>query len=163
MPTLHLSLHIAAPVERCFDLSRSIDLHKHSLGRSDERAVAGVRSGLIGLDESVTWEATHFGIRQRLTSRITAYDRPRYFRDSMVSGAFARFDHDHFFEMDGGGTLARDVFNFDAPFGILGRLAEMAFLTRYVHRLLSDRSLTIKRVAESDEWRAYLAVAERAG
>lgn len=62
----------------------------------------------------MTWEATHFGVRQRLTSHITAFDRPRHFRDSMVAGAFRRFDHDHWFDADGrGGTVMRDAFDVD--------------------------------------------------
>lgn len=160
MPRIELVLPIAAPPERCFDLSRSIDLHQHSLGASGERAVAGVTAGLIGLGESVTWEATHFGVRQRLTSRITAFDRPHHFRDSMVSGAFRRFDHDHLFEADGaGGTLMRDVFDFEAPLGPLGRVAEVVFLTRYMRRLLAERNGVVKRVAESEEWRQYVGSA----
>lgn len=157
MPTIELITHIAAPLDRCFDLSRSIDLHQRSLAASGERAVAGVTAGLIGLGETVTWEARYFGVRQRLTTRITAFDRPRHFRDSMVAGAFSRFDHDHWFDpADGGGTMVRDVFDFDAPLGMLGRIAEKAFLTRYMRRLLAERNVTIKRVAESDAWREYL-------
>ena len=157
MPIIELITRIAAPPERCFDLSRSIDLHQASLAGSGERAVAGVTSGLIGMGESVTWEARHLGVRQRLTSRITAFDRPHHFRDSMVAGAFARFDHDHWFTPDdAGGTVVRDVFDFAAPLGVLGRIAEAAFLTRYMRRLLADRNAVVRRVAESDEWRRYL-------
>lgn len=159
MPIIRHSLRIVAPVERCFDLSRSVDLHQHSLSSSGERVVGGVTSGLIGMGQSVTWEATHFGIRQRLSSRITAYDRPRHFRDTMVFGAFRRFDHDHYFEGDGGSaTVMRDVFDFDAPLGVLGRLVEAAFLTGYMRRLLSDRNMVIQRIAESEEWREYLPI-----
>jgi len=157
MPILELVTHVAAPVERCFDLSRSIGLHQHAFGETGERAVAGVTSGLIGPGESVTWEATHFLVRQRLTSRITAFERPRHFRDSMVSGAFRRFDHDHLFEPDGhGGTVMRDVFDFTAPLGVLGRIAEMSFLTGYMRRLLAERNAVLRRIAESDDWRRYL-------
>ena len=98
MATIRVVTEVAAPVEVCFDLARSIDLHVVTTGDSEERAVAGVTNGLIGMDEEVTWSAKHFGVRQRLTSRITAFDRPRRFRDSLVRGAFARFDHDHIFE-----------------------------------------------------------------
>jgi ligand-binding SRPBCC domain-containing protein len=163
VPIIELITHVAAPIERSFDLSRSIDLHQHSLGSSGERAVAGVTTGLIGLGESVTWEATHFGVRQRLTSRIAAFERPRHFRDSMVAGAFRRIDHDHWFVSDGaGGTVMRDVFDFEAPLGLFGRIAEATFLTRYMRRLLAERNAVVKRVAESEEWRAYLAFGEAA-
>lgn len=164
MPCIELITYIAASPERCFDLARSIDLHQRSLDASAERAVAGVTAGLIGLGDSVTWEATHFGVRQRLTSRITAFERPTFFRDSMVAGAFRRFDHDHWFDAEPtGGTRVRDLFDFDAPVGWLGHLANAAFLTRYMRRLLRARNLVIKRVAESDEWRAYLPLTDGAG
>jgi ligand-binding SRPBCC domain-containing protein len=157
VPIIELITRVTAPPDRCFDLSRSVDLHQLSLSANEERAVSGVTRGLIGLDESVTWEAKHFGVRQRLTSRITAFDRPRHFRDSMVAGAFRRLDHDHWFTPDGqAGTVMRDVFDFDAPFGFLGRMAEALVLTEYMRRLLSERNVTVKRVAESDEWRQYL-------
>ena len=114
-----------------------------SLRETGARVVAGVSSGLIGLGESVTWEARHFGVRQRLTSAITQFDRPRHFRDSMTSGAFRRFDHDHWFESRGEGvTVMRDVFDFDAPLGVLGRIAESAFLTRYLRPVRSSAGCT---------------------
>lgn len=164
MPRIELSTFIDAPPERCFDLSRSVDFHQRSLNTTEERAVAGVTRGLIGFGESVTWEATHFGVRQRLTSRITAFERPVHFRDSMVNGAFRRFDHDHWFDLDpSGGTVVRDRFDFDAPFGWLGRVVNALVLTRYMRELLRARNALLKHVAESDDWRLYLADASGAG
>ncbi|MEZ4299102.1 MAG: SRPBCC family protein [Polyangiaceae bacterium] len=156
MPILDITTLIAAPVDRAFDLSRSIDLHTVSTAETGETAVAGVTSGLIGLGEEVTWRARHFGVWQLLTSRIVAFDRPHHFRDSMVRGAFRRFDHDHFFEPHEGGTRVRDVFDYDSPLGPLGRLADVLFLERYMRRLLVERNRIVKEVAESDQWREYL-------
>ena len=156
MPVVTLSLYVHAPPERCFDLSRSIDLHLRSAAHTGEQAVAGVTSGLIGMGQEVTWRARHLGVMQHLTSRIVAYDRPWHFRDAQVRGAFRRFDHDHRFEAQGDGTRMTDVFDYDAPFGIAGRAAERLFLTAYLHRFLARRNADIKAVAESDEWRAYL-------
>lgn len=149
MPIITVSIAIAAPIDVVFDLARSIDLHTESTAQTDERAVGGRISGLIGLGEQVTWEATHFGIRQRLTSKIVQFHRPHHFRDSMVSGAFKRFDHDHHFIADGHGTVMTDTFDYTAPLGLLGRLAGGMFLTRYLQRLLVRRNEVIKRVAET--------------
>lgn len=124
-----------------------------STGHTREVAVAGVTHGLIGLGEEVTWEATHFAIRQRLTSRITVYRRPFHFRDSQVQGAFKRFDHDHLFSEVEGGTLMRDLFDFEAPFGVLGKVAEMAYLKRYMTGLLERRNKLIREVAEQEAFR----------
>ena len=157
MVKILLETRIHAPRERVFDLTRSIDLHTRSLDWTREEPVAGRTSGLIGMGETVTWRARHLGVRQRLTSRISAYDRPRYFQDVMVRGAFAWMEHDHWFDAaPDGGTVLRDEFRFAAPLGILGRIAEALVLRRYMTRFLERRNAVIKRVAESEEWREFL-------
>jgi ligand-binding SRPBCC domain-containing protein len=140
---------IDAPVEVCFDLARDIDFHTRSLGHTGERAVAGRTTGLIGPGESVTWEARHLGVRQRLTSEVTAFDRPTYFRDAMTRGAFRSFAHDHRFESRDGQTIMTDEVEFRSPLGPLGWLVDRLFMTRYLRRLLEGRSLAIKREAEA--------------
>ena len=152
MPQIELSLHVAAPPERCFDLSRSVDAHTHSTKDTGERAVAGKTHGLLTLGDEVTWRAKHLGVWQNLTSRITAYDRPGHFRDSQVRGAFAHFDHDHFFTSTERGTLIREVLAYRGPLGLLGWIAERAFLTAYMRRFLATRLFTLKTIAESDAW-----------
>ncbi len=160
MARIDITTHIAAPPDRCFDLSRSVELHTRSAAATGEVAIAGRTSGLLELGDEVTWQGRHFGVRQTLTSRITAYERPAHFRDSMVRGAFARLDHDHHFTDDGyGGTIVRDVFEFAAPYGLLGRVVERLLLTPYLHRFLVVRNRTIKTIAESEAWRAFVELA----
>ena len=149
MPIITLETEIAAPVETVFDLCRSVDLHVESTSQTNEKIVAGRESGLIELGETVTWEATHFFVRQRLTVCIEQFDRPFHFRDTMVSGAFARFDHDHFFEPCDAGTKATDFFDFTSPYGLLGHLANWLFVTRHMRNLLIRRNQLIKTVAET--------------
>ena len=156
MPLIELKTEIRTPIERVFDLARSIDAHTSSAEGSGERAMGGRTSGLIELGETVTWEAKHFGVKQRLTVVITAFERPRMFEDEMTEGAFASMHHVHRFESAGNGTLMTDEFGFSAPMGILGRIAERIFLTRYMKRFLRNRNSVLKRIAESDEWQRYL-------
>jgi ligand-binding SRPBCC domain-containing protein len=156
MATIELVTLIFAPRQRCFDLSRSVDLHVASTARTGERAVGEITTGLLTLGQEVTWSARHFGVVQRLTSRITAFDPPRHFRDSMVRGAFKRFDHDHFFEERGHATEMRDVFDFESPLGPLGRIADALVLTRYLRGFLTERNEVIKRAAESEDWQTLL-------
>lgn len=156
MPKIELETIINAPIERVFDLARCIDLHAESLSHTNEKAIAGKTKGLINLEETVTWQAKHFGINQKLTSKITQFDYPTYFRDSMVSGAFSRFDHDHFFEEFEGKTLMRDIFHYDSPFGVLGKFADVLFLENYMKNILIIRNQIIKQVAENDEWQKFL-------
>ena len=156
MPEIRLETPITAPIARCFDLSRSIDLHTISTGHTGERAVAGRTAGLIALGETVTWSAVHFGIRQKLTSRITGYHYPYSFTDEMVRGAFAYIRHDHLFRQEAEQTIMTDVFRFASPLGPLGWIADTLVLTSYLRSLLAQRNNVIKEYAESDKWRLVL-------
>ena len=149
METIRIELGVAATPERCFDAARDLDLHLRSMAHTNERAVAGRTSGLIELGEEVTWRARHFGVTQHFTSRITAFDPPRYFQDSMQRGAFRSFVHDHFFEVEGEGTKMVDVLVFAAPLSVLGRMAEKLFLRVYLTRLLANRAAVIKECVEA--------------
>jgi ligand-binding SRPBCC domain-containing protein len=148
MALIKLTTVIHAPLSRCFDLSRSIDLHKLSTAGTEEEAIAGVTSGLIGLGQQVTWRARHFGITQTLTSKITGYEYPYHFRDEMVQGAFKMIRHDHFFERSGENTLMTDHFEFESPAGVLGVIANKLVLERYMRNLLVKRNAVIKKAAE---------------
>jgi ligand-binding SRPBCC domain-containing protein len=145
---------IHAPIEECFDLARDIDLHIESTTGTNEKAIAGVTTGLIGLGQEVTWEATHLGVRQTLTSRITAFDRPRHFRDSQVRGPFRRFDHDHHFATEAGITVMKDVFDYAAPLGWLGQCVDRLFLQSYLAKFLQTRSAAIKEAADAGRGRS---------
>ncbi|MFC4100925.1 SRPBCC family protein [Paenibacillus xanthanilyticus] len=148
MPVIHMQLQIRAPLEICFDAARSIDLHMVSASHTRERAIAGRTSGLIELGESVTWEAVHFGVKQRLTAVITEFERPYRFVDEMEAGAFKRFWHEHRFTPVEGGTLMEDTFDYDSPLGALGRLADRLFLKRYMYDFLLKRNRCIQETAE---------------
>ncbi|HEX9983525.1 MAG TPA: SRPBCC family protein [Thermoanaerobaculia bacterium] len=148
MERLTIETWIDAPVERCFDAARDLDLHTKTFAHTNERAVAGRMHGLIELGEEVTWRGRHFGVTQHFTSRITAFDRPRSFQDSMQRGAFRSFVHDHLFEPADGGTRMIDVVLFAAPLGVLGRIVEKLVLRRYVERLIAGRAQGIKRELE---------------
>lgn len=156
MPVIQLTTRIAAPPERVFDLCRSIDVHLASAAETEERAVAGITSGLIGPGEEVVWEALHFGVRQRMSVAITGFERPLRFQDSMTGGAFRRMVHDHEFHPEAGGTRMEDRFEFQSPLGPLGALVDRFVLTRYLRGFLERRNARIKELAESEGWRQFL-------
>ncbi len=137
---------------------RRVDF-KYNLAEThtNEEAIAGVVTGLIGLGESVTWRAKHFGVYQRLTSKITEFEYPNYFVDEMVEGAFKCFKHGHYFEnTSNGGTLMTDIFDYESPLGFLGKWADKLFLKKYMTKLLTQRNQTIKEFAETERWRQVL-------
>ncbi|NGN94401.1 SRPBCC family protein [Nocardioides sp. KC13] len=140
MPRIELSTEIPAAPERCFELSLSVDAHQSSMSDSGERAIAGVTSGAMRLDDSVTWRARHFGIPFTMTSVIVQYDAPHRFVDEQESGPFRRWWHEHRFEPVAGGTLMTDVVEFESPAGSVGRLVNALVLTRYMTKLLEQRN-----------------------
>ena len=159
MVTLEEVTVIKAPIERCFDLARSVEVHLAGNEHCGETAVAlaGVTSGLIDMGQRVTWRAKHLGVWQNLTSEITAMEPPAYFQATMIQGAFRFMKHDHYFlALPTGETEMRDVFCFAAPLPILGRLVEIILLRRYMHALLQERNAAIKQIAESPDWQRYL-------
>lgn len=140
---------IKAPIKTCFDLSRSIDFHVKSMKKTNEQAIAGITEGLINLNESVTWQATHFGIKFKMTIKITEVNEPSYFIDEMIKGPFKTLKHQHKFKSVGLNTKMTDVFECNAPFGLLGKLVEKIFLKSYMQKLLTARNALIKKVAEN--------------
>jgi len=156
MPVIEIETLIEAPAEIVFDLSRSIDLHKLSTADTNEEAIAGITSGLISMNESVTWRARHFGVYQTLTSKITSFDRPRSFVDEMVKGAFRSFKHEHRFQQQNDTTVMRDIFDYKSPFGFLGQVADILFLKRYMAQLLTTRNKKIKEFAENGRWKEVI-------
>src|SRR5687767_5543655 len=150
MPAIQVETVIRAPIERCFDLARDPDLHAWSVAQTGERVVNRTGTGLLGLGDVITFEARHFGVRQRLTAKITRFEPPYLFEDRMVRGAFQWFTHVHAFEQIAGGTRMVDVFAYRAPLGPLGWLAERLFLTRYLRLLLTARAAYLKVHAEHE-------------
>jgi len=156
MPTIHLTTFIAAPAERIFDLSRSIDLHKKSMAHTQETAVGGTTLGLIENNETVTWKAKHLGKMRLLKIRIASMNKPLSFTDEMVSGDFRSMRHEHHFKTVENGTLLIDLFDFEAPYGNLGKLFSKLYLTKYLRHLLEQRNNVIRDYAESDKWKFIL-------
>jgi ligand-binding SRPBCC domain-containing protein len=148
MPTIVLETLIKAPAEICFDLMRDIRLHTETTAQTNEKAVAGVTDGMIGLAQTVTFEGRHFGIRQRLTVKVVEFDRPRLFTDEMIDGTFKSFKHIHrFFEKDNA-TVMQDTLIWESPFGMLGRMADKLFIEKHLKRLVTTRNSKLKEIAE---------------
>ncbi len=150
MTRILLETSIAAPVERCFNLARSVDVHRSSMSQSSERAVAGVTTGVMSNGDTVTWEAKHLGFTRRLTSKVIELEQPRRFVDVQASGPFAYFTHVHEFVATEHGTLMTDDFEYGVPYGVFGAIGDRLILAGYMRRLLRTRNAYIKRLAESD-------------
>jgi ligand-binding SRPBCC domain-containing protein len=157
MPTIHLTTFIAAPAEIVFDLSRHIDLHKESMSKFKEEAVAGTRFGLIEKEDTVTWKSKHFFKTRILRVKITEMKKNEMFTDEQAQGDFKMMRHEHYFKPCDNGTILIDLFHFESPYGTVGKWFNSLYLTRYMKKLLEQRNKTIKEFAESDKWKKLLA------
>jgi ligand-binding SRPBCC domain-containing protein len=156
MTLIHLTTFIAAPAERVFDLCRSIDLHKKSMTRFEEQAVAGARTGLVELDDTVTWKAKHLFRTRILKVRITEMKKGQSYTNEMADGDFKKMKHEHHFKKVDNGMILINLLSFESPYGALGKLAEKLFLNRYIRKLLGQRVAAIKDYAESEKWKFIL-------
>lgn len=156
MPTIHITTFVAAPAERVFDLSRSIDLHKQSMSKHKEEAVAGVRFGLIEKDETVTWKARHLFKNRILKTRITEMKKPEMFTDEQAEGDFKLLKHEHHFKPCDNGTIMIDIINFESPYGAVGKGFNKIYLTKYLRKLIEQRNAVIKKFAEGPDWKRIL-------
>ena len=156
MPKIHLTTFIKAPVERVFDLSRHIQLHKESMKDHKEEAVAGTRFGLIEQGESVTWKARHLLKTRILKVHVTEMSKPQQFIDQQSQGSFKEMKHEHFFKPCDNGTIMIDLFHFESPYGTIGKWFNSFFLTRYLKKLLQHRNNLIKEYAEGNKWKMLL-------
>jgi ligand-binding SRPBCC domain-containing protein len=148
MTTINLITKIKAPKQIVFDASRNIDIHQQSASESNEKAIAGITSGLINLNETVTWRGKHFGFYLTHKSRITTMSLYDYFVDEMEQGKFKSFKHEHFFEEEKGITIMKDKMQYETPFGIFGKLFDVLFLKKHLTNFLLERNKVLKQVSE---------------
>lgn len=150
MTTIHLITKINAPLKTVFDVSRDIDIHQKSASPSKEKAIAGVTSGLINVNETVTWRGKHFGFYLTHKSRITAMNFYNYFVDEMEEGCFASFKHKHYFKEVNGVTIMTDLLQYETPFGIFGKLFDILCLKKHLTKFLLERNKTLTETAENE-------------
>lgn len=150
MTTINLTSQISSSIEKCFDLSRDIDIHLQSASKTQEKVYAGRKSGLCELGDEITWEAVHFGIKQKLSIKITQMKKYSYFEDTMTKGAFKSMRHEHFFESAGSYCIMHDIFYYEVPFGLFGFIFNKLILKKYITNFLIERNHVIKKIAEEN-------------
>jgi ligand-binding SRPBCC domain-containing protein len=155
MPFIHLTTFIAAPIERVFDLSRSVALHKASMKKYEEKIIDGTMSGVMNLNDTVTWTAKHLFKQRRLKIKITKIQNPEFFVDEQEDGDFKMMKHEHYFKSIQNGTIMIDQFHFEIN-GLFGKLVNKFYLEKYMTQLLKERNKMIKEVAEGNLWKQYL-------
>jgi ligand-binding SRPBCC domain-containing protein len=116
-----------------------------SAGVSTEKA-AGVGSSIV----------TSFRVfpllplRRRWVARITEFEWNRYFADVQDEGPFESWHHRHEFESavrEGvGGTLMRDVIEYEIGLGLAGTVANTLFVRRQMENTFAQRQHILPRL-----------------
>ena len=82
--------------------------------------------------------------------------KPDHFTDEMVEGDFRSLKHEHHFKTIVNGTLMIDYFEYELPYGMLGKFLDLIYLKNYLTKLIERRNEAIKKYAESDQWSRIL-------
>lgn len=151
MTKIQLITSIDADIETVFNLSRNIDIHLLSTQQTNEKAIAGRTSGLIELNETVTWRGKHFGFYLTHKSIIPEMDFPVYFADEMLEGNFKSFRHEHSFKFENGQTIMTDNIFYETPFGIFGKIFDKLILEKYLTSFIKKRNQIIKDLSENPQ------------
>jgi len=81
-------------------------------------------SGLVKLNETVTWWAKHFGLWHALQVQIMQYQQPHLFVDEMISGLFKFMNHKHEFIDKTDHSVMIVSFDFSSSIEYLGKLVD---------------------------------------
>ena len=149
MTTIIITTKIKAPIETVFDTARNIDIHQLSAIKSNEKAIDGKTSGLIELNETVTWSGKHFGLNLMHKSKITQFKFPTYFVDEMEEGHFKSFKHEHFFQTEKNYTVMIDRLDYETPYGFLGIIFDKIILKNHLTNFIIHRNLVLKEISEN--------------
>jgi ligand-binding SRPBCC domain-containing protein len=148
MTTIKITTHYFASIETVFDTNRNIDIHQQSASKTKEVAIAGITSGLINKNETVTWKGKHFGVYLTHQSLISEMDFPTYFVDEQLKGQFKSFKHQHFFEQKENYVEVTDLLEYETPFGIFGQLFDKLLLKKHLTNFIIHRNAVLKNLAE---------------
>lgn len=156
MYKIEFNTHIKAPIERCFDLARSVDFHKISVSEIKEESLAGIRTGLIGPNQHVLLQNWIGGLRFSTEMKLTQFARPHHFSYLMVNNIFRKVIHDyHFYDLKEE-TVMVDHLYFEPRFGMLGEIINFLFLRKFLIRILTQRNDMLREYAETDKWSSVL-------
>jgi ligand-binding SRPBCC domain-containing protein len=148
MTTIKITTHYYAPIEKIFDTNRDIDIHQQSASKTKEVAIAGITSGLINKNETVTWRGKHFGFYFTHQSIISEMIFPTYFVDEQLKGNFKSFKHQHFFEQKENYVAVTDIVAYETPFGIFGKLFDRFLLKNHLTDFILHRNQVLKYISE---------------
>jgi ligand-binding SRPBCC domain-containing protein len=157
MTKIEFNTHIKAPIERCFDLSRSIDFHKVSISPVfKEESVAGCTTGLIGHNQRTLMQSKLWGFQFSTELKIVKFNPPYFLSYEIADSNFHSIIHDYYFYDIGDETAMVNHFYYKLKLGVLGEIANLLILEKYLTRIITQRNDLLRDYAETDKWQEIL-------
>ena len=89
-------------------------------------------------------------VSKKWIAEHTAYDPPRSFEDTQISGPFASWKHKHIIKPHQDGAVLRDEIEFEPPFWIFGRLAAPFAVLPKLKKMFEYRHEVTRKWCESE-------------
>lgn len=147
MPQFSSSVLIDCPQEKVFDfLTRT----ENSLAISPPDMAMRYLDvpETLSLGSKVEFELGGFGVPQRVHHEVSAFDRPRLFTESQVTGPLRQWVHQHILEAQGDKTLLTDQIEFEPPGGMIGFLITADRIMESLQKGFAHRHAELKRRLE---------------
>ena len=120
---------------------------------SNEEPTTANRDLLAGVGSEIVTSFRLFPFlpfRAQWVALIVEFEWNHHFADIQKKGPFKRFQHRHEFSVETrnelGGTLVRDVIEYDAGFGLLGNLADTLFIAPSLKQTFEYRQKTLEKL-----------------
>jgi ligand-binding SRPBCC domain-containing protein len=150
------SIHINAPIERCFLLSTNLKFVTQLFNMRLVAKRSSRASGTILGGDRLLWRGWKFGLPQTYESVITGFERPGFFQNTVEGGRFQRLQIDHYLSEVDGHTLLIDKLRFSPPLVWPGKIVARRLVVPHLSGLLRKRLVLLKLLAEGEGWRQYL-------
>jgi ligand-binding SRPBCC domain-containing protein len=148
MPVFVAETVVACPPDKVFDfLARPANLALVSPPELHLRLVEGPER--LALGARITVQGSKFGIPQKITSEVTAFEEGVQFTDGQVQGPFGKFVHTHRVEPADGGSRITDRIEYEAPGGLIGLILTESRIRQDLEALAEYRGRRFKELLEA--------------
>ncbi len=104
---------------------------------------------LLEVGSRSTWKLRRFGLSQTVVLEVTVCDPPTRLVEEQRQGPLRRWEHTITCNAQSGGTLVKDVIDFDPPGGLLGLLATAGKIHEKLTESFAWRDRRLREMLES--------------
>jgi ligand-binding SRPBCC domain-containing protein len=139
MPVFETDVTVSCSPERAFDfLVRPANLLLVSPPEFHLKLIEAPER--LALGSRIIFQGSKFGIPQKITNEVTAFEDGTSFTDWQVAGPFGKFEHTHRVEADGAGSRLLDRIEYEAPGGLVGLFLTNDKIRQHLESLAAFRN-----------------------